>query len=104
MSDTSARVAAGPGRRVGAPVADVRAEPRDDAERVNQALLGTPAEALEAGPADWVRVRLPDYTGWMRECDLTWAPPAAPARAVRVAAQRADLRILGADGAPNGET
>jgi cell wall-associated NlpC family hydrolase len=85
-------------------VADVRAEPRDDAERVNQALLGTPAEALEAGPEDWVRVRLPDYTGWMRERDLTPAAPAAPARSVRVAAQRTDLRVLGADGAPNGET
>jgi gamma-D-glutamyl-L-lysine dipeptidyl-peptidase len=104
MTESSARDAASAVRRVSAPVADVRAEPRDDAERVNQALLGTPVDALEAGPEGWARVRLPDYTGWMRERDLIPAAPAPPTRNVRVAAQRADLRILGADGAPNGET
>ena len=82
MTESSARDAAGACRRVGAPVADVRAEPRDDAERVNQALLGTPVEALEAGPEGWARVRLPDYTGWMRERDLDPGGPGGrpPAR------------------------
>ena len=42
------------------PVADLRAEPRDDAERVNQALLATPLEVLDthtdAAGDPWLRV------------------------------------------------
>jgi gamma-D-glutamyl-L-lysine dipeptidyl-peptidase len=47
-------------------VAPVRAEPRDDAEQVTQALAGEPldVELLEGG---WARIRTAyDYPGWMR--------------------------------------
>jgi gamma-D-glutamyl-L-lysine dipeptidyl-peptidase len=47
------------------PVADLRAEPRNHAERVTQALFGEPIEVLRYHD-DWAFVRLPDgYLGWM---------------------------------------
>ena len=93
--------AGGAVRRVGARGRPAR-RARDDAELVNQALLGTPAEVLESRARGAGGVRLPDYTGWMRAPTAT--APAETGGRVRVAAQRADLRILGADGAPTGET
>jgi gamma-D-glutamyl-L-lysine dipeptidyl-peptidase len=91
------------------PVADLRAEPRDDAERLNQALLATPLEVLDmhtdAAGDSWLRVRLPDYTGWMRAGAVARldAPP-APGRQVRVIVPRTALRILDASGDASGET
>jgi hypothetical protein len=68
-------------------VADVWARPARGGEddRLTQALLGRPAEVLEARGA-WVRVRLPDYEGWMERAHL--APPAAeqPAEVLAVTA------------------
>ncbi|HEX6608393.1 MAG TPA: SH3 domain-containing protein, partial [Chloroflexia bacterium] len=107
-NSTAAPAALGYGE-VQTPVADLRAEPRDDAERVNQALLATPLEVLDthtdaAGDA-WLRVRLPDYTGWMRAEAITRldAPP-TPGRQVRVTVPRTTLRILDDSGAASGET
>jgi gamma-D-glutamyl-L-lysine dipeptidyl-peptidase len=49
-----------------AEVAPVRAEPRDDAEQVTQALRGEPL-AVEETSSDWSRVRTTyDYPGWIR--------------------------------------
>jgi cell wall-associated NlpC family hydrolase len=48
-------------------VAPIRAEPRDDAEQVTQALAGEPV-AVEERRDGWLRVRTAyDYPGWMRE-------------------------------------
>jgi cell wall-associated NlpC family hydrolase len=48
-------------------VAPIRAEPRDDAEQVTQALRGEPL-AVEELRDGWARVRTAyDYPGWMRE-------------------------------------
>jgi cell wall-associated NlpC family hydrolase len=89
--------------QVQVPLADLRAEPRDDAELVNQALLATPLAVLEAesDPAGdvWLRVRLPDYEGWMRERDIVWTTAEAPpARQVRVAVLGTPLRLGDAPG------
>jgi hypothetical protein len=47
-------------------LAPLRAEPRDDAEQVTQALPGEPL-AVEEERGDWVRVRTAyDYRGWLR--------------------------------------
>jgi hypothetical protein len=47
-------------------LAPLRAEPRDDAEQVTQALPGEPL-AVEEERRDWVRVRTAyDYRGWLR--------------------------------------
>lgn len=54
---------------VAAGLADVRRHPNADAELVTQARLWTPARCLEEA-AGWVRVRLPDYEGWVRDTDL----------------------------------
>jgi gamma-D-glutamyl-L-lysine dipeptidyl-peptidase len=48
-------------------VAPVRAEPRDDAEQVTQALQGEPLRVEERRDG-WARVRTAyDYPGWVRE-------------------------------------
>jgi gamma-D-glutamyl-L-lysine dipeptidyl-peptidase len=48
-------------------IAPVRAEPRDDAEQVTQALRGEPLHVDERRDG-WVRVRTAyDYPGWVRE-------------------------------------
>jgi gamma-D-glutamyl-L-lysine dipeptidyl-peptidase len=61
----------------------VRAEPRDDAEQVTQALPGEPLTVEEAADG-WLRIRLPyDYPGWIRaeaaggEPDPAWLEPTA---------------------------
>lgn len=47
-------------------VAPVRAEPRDDAEQVTQALRGEPL-AVEESSCDWARIRTAyGYPGWIR--------------------------------------
>jgi cell wall-associated NlpC family hydrolase len=51
-------------------VAPLRAEPREDAEQVSQALRGEPLE-VNARRGGWVRVITAyDYPGWLREADL----------------------------------
>jgi len=53
--------------RCGADVAPVRAEPRDDAEQVTQALRGEPFHVSERRDG-WARiVTAYDYSGWVRE-------------------------------------
>ena len=59
-------------------VAAVRAEPRDEAEQVTQALLGEPL-SVEEQRNGWVRIRTAyDYPGWVRadaigeEADAGW--------------------------------
>jgi hypothetical protein len=53
-----------------ADVAAVRAEPREDAERVTELLLGEPV-AVEERRDGWARVRTAyDYPGWVREDEL----------------------------------
>jgi cell wall-associated NlpC family hydrolase len=54
----------------------VRAEPRDDAEQVTQALPGEPL-AVEAEEGGWARIRTAyDYPGWVR-ADALGGDPAA---------------------------
>jgi gamma-D-glutamyl-L-lysine dipeptidyl-peptidase len=51
-------------------VAAVRAESRDDAERVTELLLGEPV-AVEERRDGWAHIRTAyDYLGWVREDDL----------------------------------
>jgi hypothetical protein len=51
-------------------VAAVRAEPRDDAERVTELLLGEPV-SVEERREGWARVLTAyDYPGWVREEEL----------------------------------
>ena len=61
--------------------AAIRAEPRDDAEQVTQALLGEPLR-VERRQAGWARVVTAyDYPGWLRERALEegeGAPPPPP--------------------------
>lgn len=60
-------------RTVGS-LAAVRAEPRDDAEQVTQALPGEPLEVDEERD-DWARVRTGyDYPGWVRVDALAGDP------------------------------
>ncbi len=55
-------------------VAALRAEPREDAEQVTQALPGEPL-TVEEDAGDWVRVRTAyDYPGWIRAADLGGDP------------------------------
>jgi hypothetical protein len=50
-----------------AEVVPVRAEPRDDAEQVTQALRGEPLTVEEERDGGWARVRTGyDYPGWIR--------------------------------------
>jgi hypothetical protein len=52
-------------------VAAVRAEPRDDAERVTELLRGEPVFVEERNDG-WARIRTAyDYPGWVREEELT---------------------------------
>jgi cell wall-associated NlpC family hydrolase len=52
--------------RCGAEIAAIRAEPRDDAEQVTQALRGEPLTVDETRDG-WLRVRTAyDYPGWVR--------------------------------------
>jgi gamma-D-glutamyl-L-lysine dipeptidyl-peptidase len=62
-------------------VAAVRAEPRDDAERVTELLRGEPV-AVEERRGGWARIRTAyDYPGWVREEELTGGgDPVAEAR------------------------
>jgi gamma-D-glutamyl-L-lysine dipeptidyl-peptidase len=54
----------------GVELAPVRAEPRDDAEQVTQALRGEPL-AVEERRDGWARIRTAyDYPGWVRETAL----------------------------------
>jgi hypothetical protein len=62
-------------------LAPLRAEPRDDAERVSEVLPGEPLELVEH-VGEWVRVRTAyDYPGWLRadslggERDRAWLEP-----------------------------
>jgi len=64
-------------------VTPIRAEPRDDAEQVTEALAGEPLTVEEECDA-WSRVRTAyDYPGWIRteslggEADPRWLEPAA---------------------------
>jgi cell wall-associated NlpC family hydrolase len=53
--------------RCAADIASVRAEPRDDAEQVTQALRGEPLD-VEERAGGWTRVRTAyDYPGWVRD-------------------------------------
>ena len=66
--------------RCGAEVAPVRAEPRDDAEQVTQALRGELLE-IEERRDGWSRVRTGyDYPGWIREEHLVGDTPLELAR------------------------
>jgi cell wall-associated NlpC family hydrolase len=57
----------------------VRAEPRDDAEQVTQALPGEPL-AVEAEQEGWARIRTAyDYPGWVPAGALTGEPAGWPA-------------------------
>ena len=61
-------------------VAPVRADPRDDAEQVTQALRGERVSVLETS-AGWARVETSyGYPGWMREPDLCGDSPLDVAR------------------------
>jgi cell wall-associated NlpC family hydrolase len=61
-----------------AEVAPLRAEPRDDAEQVTQALRGEPL-TVEERRDGWVRVRTAyDYPGWMRGDDVGEGTGALP--------------------------
>jgi cell wall-associated NlpC family hydrolase len=56
-------------------VAPIRAEPRDDAEQVTQALRGEPL-SVEERRDGWARIRTAyDYPGWIREAALNPQPP-----------------------------
>lgn len=70
MSSTTTRsspVSLGSERSCAVDVAPVRAEPRDDAEQVTQALRGEPIR-VEEHRAGWARIRTGhDYPGWIRE-------------------------------------
>ncbi len=66
--------------RCGIDVAPLRAEPRDDAEQVTQALRGDPLEVEELR-GGWARVRTAyDYPGWIREEHLVGDTPLELAR------------------------
>jgi hypothetical protein len=62
--------AAAPQAVVLKPVANMYAQPTEDAEVVSQAIYGTSIGVVETRPG-WLRVRTPDdYTGWMPAEDL----------------------------------
>lgn len=75
-------------------VADLRAEPSRESERVSQAIYG---ETLRAGERrdGWLRVQTPDgYEGWVREMSVASAVYGAPTW--RVTARFATLRDIAA--------
>ncbi|WP_258359218.1 C40 family peptidase [Moorella sulfitireducens (nom. illeg.)] len=52
------------------PVADVRAEPDGEAERVTQALMGDEVKVLKE-EGDWLQGQVPDgYIGWLKTVDV----------------------------------
>ncbi len=62
-------------------VAAIRAEPRDDAEQVTQALRGELLTVDETKPG-WARIRTAyDYPGWIRREALAGTDPLGEARA-----------------------
>ena len=64
-------------------VAAVRAEPRDDAERVTELLLGEPV-AVDERRDGWARIRtVYDYPGWVREEEIAGVPGDAVEQARR---------------------
>jgi cell wall-associated NlpC family hydrolase len=72
-------------------VASLRAEPRDDAEQVTQALRGEPLDVVEVDGA-WAQVRTAyAYPGWVRleqlgdEVDPGWLPSLRPGDSVEEA-------------------
>lgn len=66
--------------RCGVEVAALRAEPRDDAEQVTQALRGEPL-AVDERCDGWARVTTAyDYPGWIREESLCGDSPLEVAR------------------------
>ena len=74
-------MAAGASVTCAAEVAAIRAEPRDHAEQVTQAVRGEPL-AVEERRDGWARIRTAyDYPGWIREEALTEAPPTSWLRA-----------------------
>ncbi len=58
---------------IGWGVADLRREPDAASELVTQALLNVPA-VPQSSAAGWMRVRLPDYEGWIAAEALATAP------------------------------
>ncbi|MGD0200159.1 MAG: NlpC/P60 family protein [Bryobacteraceae bacterium] len=69
--------AAPPRAAVLEPVANMHAQPADDAEVVSQAIYGTPLELLEQRGA-WAKVQTPDgYTGWMNSRAFRAVPTGA---------------------------
>jgi cell wall-associated NlpC family hydrolase len=61
--------------------AAVRAEPRDDAERVTELVRGEPFAVTERA-GDWLRIRTAyHYPGWIRAADVE--PPADPVAEAR---------------------
>ena len=89
------------------PVTDLRVAPGREAELVNQALLGTPLTVLDPGTdaaTDWLRVRLPDYEGWMATAAIETAPGSRPpVRQICVAARSTALTVLDTDDLPTGK-
>jgi hypothetical protein len=78
-------------------LAPVRAEPRDDAEQVTQALRGEPL-AVEETRSEWARIRTAyDYPGWIRETALGGEPegewPGLPRGGDAIAEARAYLGV-----------
>lgn len=71
-------------------VADVRREPESASEQVTQALLGSSASLLDEPVDGWMRVRLPDYEGWIHGDQLA-TPPRRSERVAVVIAPRALL-------------
>jgi hypothetical protein len=66
--------------RCGVEAAPIRAEPRDEAEQVTQALRGEPLEVVETA-AGWARVSTTyGYPGWIREEWLCGDDPVSLAR------------------------
>jgi cell wall-associated NlpC family hydrolase len=66
--------------RCGVEAAPIRAEPRDDAEQVTQALRGEPLEVVES-TGGWSRVSTAyGYPGWIRQEALCGDDPVSLAR------------------------
>jgi hypothetical protein len=79
-------------------VAPLRAEPRDDAEQVTQALRGDPL-AVETCAGGWAAVRTAyDYPGWVRQEHLTGDTPLELARTfLRAPYEWGGLSVAGID-------
>jgi hypothetical protein len=78
-------------------LAALRAEPRDDAEQVTQAVLGEPLRVDEERDG-WVRVTtLYDYPGWIRAVELRGDPLAEARRFLGVPYEWGGLTERGLD-------